>query len=647
LLKVAAKFSFKFSILTIATFALLGIYFATVVDTGRDTYWHLAIGRRVFEEKAIPKIDTFTYGSPETLFTSTEWLSGLIMYAFVQTLGLNTGLLLLRIVIGLTAIYLLYLSLKLITSNEIITLAGISLVGFVLAIRLNDRPEIFSFVFVAFVNYVCFNFFTKQKLSRLTYFLPIVFFAWPNIHAFAPFGLAILAFWTSIFIFEKIYHQKKRGGFGIFFGLFIISVVLSALQNKKFLYPFLALNLKFEILEMSTLPERLMANNGFDFINQVPIEFYFYFLLLITYIMTFIVFLKKGFKNYSIGLICLFYLLLFLTPFRFYRLIPMATLMVLPVVIFQAKQTLLINVKIFGYLEKTAYATLAVMIIISIFSKNIIDQRIGAFVITDLSNPNPKNNIVDIINRSWNPYFPQNAPKIIKNHLTTRRLFTEGGLNDYFLWHIPEIKIFSDIMFEYRTQKDYKNEQIIASGASGWRELLKKYDIDTVVNHQDLPYLLAKTPVWELSNWQLVYVDEIATIYARDDVIKSIPVDLSVIQPELPTTLKFKQDNETKAIEQLGKLMAYEPKNAFAKSQLVAYYITKDLNRAKKLAEESRMIIPYDPIFSVQLAEIYANLNQCANATNYAKEAKRKSFDHIIIKGIANDAISRCQTTLE
>jgi len=604
LLKVAAKFSFKFSILTIATFALLGIYFATVVDTGRDTYWHLAIGRRVFEEKAIPKIDTFTYGSPETLFTSTEWLSGLIMYAFVQTLGLNTGLLLLRIVIGLTAIYLLYLNLKLITSNEIITLAGISLVGFVLAIRLNDRPEIFSFVFVAFVNYVCFNFFTKQKLSRLTYFLPIVFFAWPNIHAFAPFGLAILAFWTSIFIFEKIYHQKKRGGFGIFFGLFIISVVLSALQNKKFL-------------------------------------------LLITYIMTFIVFLKKGFKNYSIGLICLFYLLLFLTPFRFYRLIPMATLMVLPVVIFQAKQTLLINVKIFGYLEKTAYATLAVMIIISIFSKNIIDQRIGAFVITDLSNPNPKNNIVDIINRSWNPYFPQNAPKIIKNHLTTRRLFTEGGLNDYFLWHIPEIKIFSDIMFEYRTQKDYKNEQIIASGASGWRELLKKYDIDTVVNHQDLPYLLAKTPVWELSNWQLVYVDEIATIYARDDVIKSIPVDLSVIQPELPTTLKFKQDNETKAIEQLGKLMAYEPKNAFAKSQLVAYYITKDLNRAKKLAEESRMIIPYDPIFSVQLAEIYANLNQCANATNYAKEAKRKSFDHIIIKGIANDAISRCQTTLE
>ena len=270
MLKGAAKFSFKFSILTIAIFALLGIYFATVVNTGGDTYWHLAIGRRVFEEKAIPKIDTFTYGSPETSFTSTEWASGLIMYAFVQTLGLNTGLLLLRIVIGFTAIYLLYLTLKLITSNEIITLAGISLVGFVLAIRLNDRPEIFSFVFVALVNYVCFFYFIKQKLSRLTYLLPIIFLSWPNIHPFSLWGIASLILWITIFLSDKNLRQLRS--IKKFTGIVLLSFLASILQAERLLFSFFAFSPLFAgILEWASLPKRLFANNGFDFFNQVPI----------------------------------------------------------------------------------------------------------------------------------------------------------------------------------------------------------------------------------------------------------------------------------------------------------------------------------------------------------------------------------------
>lgn len=99
----------KINVLLLIVFAILGIYFTRVRTAGdtADTYWHLAVGRQVWQQKQIAKTDDFVYGKTDTHYTSTEWLSGLIFYLSDKLFGFS-GLTALRIICGLGTIFFLY-----------------------------------------------------------------------------------------------------------------------------------------------------------------------------------------------------------------------------------------------------------------------------------------------------------------------------------------------------------------------------------------------------------------------------------------------------------------------------------------------------------------------------------------------------------
>ena len=611
--------------------ALAGNWTVTVT-TSSDTYWHMSIGRHAWQQKAIPANDPFTYGSPKTNYTSVEWLSGTIMYGAVSLMGVK-GLILIRLIAGLTSLYLLYLTLKLITEDDLVRLSFVAVAGFLLALRLSDRPETVSFIFISLVNYVCILYYFKSKTSRLALLLPPVFLLWPHLHAFSPMAMAIFSFWVFFF-----FITKRRITTPLLV-IYCTSLLLSLLQLKRFIYPFIVLKPAFyKILEMSSLLERLTTNKGFDFFNQIPVEIYFYFAILVFYIIAVIFAAKKTqVKNAAALAPLIIFLLLFTAAFKFYRLIPILTLTCLPGLLLALKYVFGREQNTYTVAKKIFYFSILLIIIISIMTQNIFRGRVDAFVITG-----PDNKIVDVVNKNWKQAFPENLPSIIQNNLSSERIFTNGNWNNYVIWYLPQTKVFSDAMFEYRTQQDYQSEQIIASSANGWGKLLNDYKIDTVINPQDLPYLYAKTQVYNLPDWKLVYVDEVATLYAREDIIKSQPLDLSAIQPELNSSLKFKPENEKVAVGQLQKLMEYNGRNAFARQQLIEYYKEKDLDRAKQLAEESRKLIPKDPTFSAQLAAIYARQNNCQQAGEFSKEAITKSFNHIIIKDQLNQNLSNC-----
>ncbi|OGE09181.1 hypothetical protein A3A60_01330 [Candidatus Curtissbacteria bacterium RIFCSPLOWO2_01_FULL_42_26] len=622
----------KINYLAVFTFLALAVYWTVTVTTSADTYWHMSIGRNVWQQKAIPANDPFTYGSPKTNYTSVEWLSGTIMYGAVSLMGVK-GLILIRLIAGLTSLYLFYLTLKLITEDDLVRLSFVAVAGFLLALRLSDRPETASFIAITLVNYVCILYYFKSKTSWLVYLLPPVFLLWPHLHAFSPMAMAIFSFWIFFFLITK---RRIRAPFLI---IYCISLLLSLLQLKRFLYPFIVLKPAFyKILEMSSLPERLTANKGFDFFNQIPVEIYFYLAILAFYIAAVIFAVKKTqVKNISTIAPPVIYLLLFTVAFKFYRLIPILTLTCLPGLLLALKYVFTLKQDTHTVVKKIFYFSILIIIITSVMTRNIFRGKVDAFVITG-----PNNEIVDVVNENWKQAFPKNLPTIIQNNLASQRIFTNGNWNNYVIWYLPQTKVFSDAMFEYRTQQDYQNEQTIAASTNGWEKLLNDYKIDTVINPQDLPFLYAKTQVYSSPDWKLIYVDEVATLYAREDIVESLPLDLSLIQPELSTDLKFKPENETQAVDQLEKLMRFDPQNAFARNQLIYYYTQKDLNLAKNLAEESKKLIPKDPTFSAQLAAIYTKQNNCQSANNFAKEAVAKSFNHILIKDNLNRSLQNC-----
>ena len=531
----------KINWLTLLTFVLLGIYIARVNSpaSSTDTWWHMSIGRQVAQEKKIPSEDKFVYGSADTHYTSTEWLAGLIFYGFVKYLGLN-GLLILRVLLGLLSLYLLYRTLMIITPNTLITNTSITLVGYILALRLNDRPEMFSFLFLALVNYVCFYYYLKNKLPATGYLLPVTFLVWPNLHGFSPIGLALLTSWTALFLFDRPSSQKKPS-LKTFILLWLLSIIASVAQLPRFL-SFITVK-KFtqaNISEWITLKQRVLLTKGFDFFGQLSLEIYIYLAILIIYLISLLIFFRK-FPHQKLDLaVFIFYFLILLLPFAAYRLIPLTLLLTVPFLI-QLAVTIPKAVDKTASLSKITFPILILAITSSILTKHHFGLKDFAVVHYEISGQNSQPQPAGVVYRSWLPLFPTAAPKIIKDNLETRRIFSTNFWNNYFIWQSPEAKVFSDAMYEYRSQEDISEEVKINIGDEGFEKLLEKHGIDTVINTQ--PYNIitpSQVPIYKLANWRLVYIDDIAAIYARKDIIKSTPIDLSAIEPELGTPIKFK-----------------------------------------------------------------------------------------------------------
>lgn len=201
------------SILTVATFFILGLYFARshTAPGSTDSYWHLSLGRQIWEQKSIPNRDQFIYGSLKNEFylnRSTEWLSSLLMYIPVKFFGLKF-VYLERIFFGIGIIFLVFLTLKVFTDNNLLIITALVFLGYAMPSRLAlDRVENFSLLFLAFINYVCFHQYFKKRLSKLAYLLPLIFLAWPNMHPFVVVGYAMLFFWV-ISIAESGFEQKS------------------------------------------------------------------------------------------------------------------------------------------------------------------------------------------------------------------------------------------------------------------------------------------------------------------------------------------------------------------------------------------------------------------------------------------------------
>ena len=121
-------------------------------------------------------------------------------------------------------------------------------------------------------------------------------------------------------------------------------------------------------------------------------------------------------------------------------------------------------------------------------------------------------------------------------------------------------------------------------------------------------------------------------------------MDLSSIHLNLPDFQKFNPEDEKTAIEQLENLKRFENKNAFAREQLIFYYLQKDISKAQQLAIESRSLIPKNPHFSLYLAQIAVDNKQCSQAKEYAKEAKDKSFGNFSIELPLQKVYQKCPT---
>jgi hypothetical protein len=162
-----------------------------------DVWWHLSVGRWIFQTGAVPQFDPFPFSGEQIAWTGhNQWLGSLWQYLIYKVGGLG-GLKIYRalffvLVFGLFFVYACRKT-SLLFAGFLVLLMSLSL-----AARFSLRPELFNLIFVQIFLMLLIRYYTKGDWKILLA-LPFVGALWFNVHIGAfMYGLPLtVLFWLT------------------------------------------------------------------------------------------------------------------------------------------------------------------------------------------------------------------------------------------------------------------------------------------------------------------------------------------------------------------------------------------------------------------------------------------------------------------
>ncbi len=172
-----------------AALALLIAVFHYEPVSDQDFWWHLKGGWYILAHHAVPRTNTFSYGASDAPWIDLHWLYQVVVFALWQRVGPG-GIMALKVAVGfitwviLTGIsaprgrflaILPFLALGAIASNE----------------RMTDRPELFSYLFLAIQTAILLRY-RRRPSGGLLFALVGVQILWANFHALSMIGTCLV-----------------------------------------------------------------------------------------------------------------------------------------------------------------------------------------------------------------------------------------------------------------------------------------------------------------------------------------------------------------------------------------------------------------------------------------------------------------------
>jgi hypothetical protein len=194
---------------------------------------HLSIGKKIVETRSIPDKEFLVYPALNDPTNFEETGFQIILYLVYRLVG-TEGVSVFVWLIGTTAFLFLYKSLRAREINPYIALLTLLIFAIPFRIRLQPRPEIFSYLFCSYLIYACSLFYYKGN-RKIIYSIPFVFLLWANIHPSTLAGLGIVgAFGTQSLIIayrERNNREVIKNSLLIPLGVFLLSI-LATLMSK-------------------------------------------------------------------------------------------------------------------------------------------------------------------------------------------------------------------------------------------------------------------------------------------------------------------------------------------------------------------------------------------------------------------------------
>jgi hypothetical protein len=200
-------------------FPAVGLLVACIGFCDPDTCWHLALGKWIFEHRALPNVDPFSSNISHFVFVSKnapliehEWLSDVFSYCIYLVTG-NVGLL---VSTGLLSVLsLVVIPAGLMVRNRVprvVALAFVILITCASAFRLWVRPEEISFLLMAaliLVNDLLEHASKRRALIFLTAIFSIMVI-WSNCHGLFVIGITYLSTYYVLTLLQSLAMGKQK-----------------------------------------------------------------------------------------------------------------------------------------------------------------------------------------------------------------------------------------------------------------------------------------------------------------------------------------------------------------------------------------------------------------------------------------------------
>ena len=180
-----------------------------------DTYWHVVVGRVIWETGSFPQRDQFSWTFGGQHWIAKEWLSQLMLFAAYR-LGSWRGVILIAAATLAFAYALLFVVLS--RQMRITVAAGVVMVALMLALgHFLARPHVFSFPLI--VLWVAGLVRAVEEKRAPNWLLLIVMVLWANLHASFSLGLVIAGVMAAEAVFSS--ERKERVGTAIRWAAFL------------------------------------------------------------------------------------------------------------------------------------------------------------------------------------------------------------------------------------------------------------------------------------------------------------------------------------------------------------------------------------------------------------------------------------------
>jgi hypothetical protein len=454
------------------------LYFFTINEADNDLWGHVLFGRDILAAGAIPRVDTYSYTAAGHAWIDHEWLAQVAMAGAYGHAG-SPGLLLLKFTLAIATFTLLFAMIhRRSTMPEVWGGVGMLTIA-VLARGFAIRPQIFTYCGVALTLWLIDRY--QQQHPRALWAFPAVFFVWANAHGGFTLGLAIL----GLFVAAECLRTRALAAQPLL--VLIGSAAITALNPYRLQLPgyiWRELSRSHPIGEWQ--PVAVGEASQLVFVAMAGL-----FVVTIPFF--------RGWR--ANGWQPVLALMTGALALRSQRHTPVFALCAATPLAAQLDEAARWFTRRSTFTLSAAAQRVIVLAVISVATLQLVLtglrwRRDGLQIVFDPAD------------------YPVAAVQALHRAGVHANLIVPLDWGEYVLWHLaPAVKVSFDGRFAtvYSDDLVFKNVSFF-TGATGWRRLIDDYPTDAVLAPVGwFPAILRQ------SNWERVYGDSVAEVYARAD----------------------------------------------------------------------------------------------------------------------------------